>query len=266
MKTVLIILLSLQCLSITSLHCQENNSPGTRDGIEGQWIRFGPAGPVSLNFNSDGTVEGDLGNDNTIEIVSAYTLEKDRIEFVDKEGVTCPEPGIYRIYINDYYVSFDLIEDNCGGRIKATMGFWVRPGHEELIARLSEHINADPSSSEAYLSRGRMYLAIGKSYEAGKDFDKYLEYDPDNARALINRAGSRFPADMKGAVEDCSRAIELDNKAKNAYFLRGLALYELGEKEKACEDFHRAIELGFTILKEAESARCSEIWKTYKDK
>ncbi len=66
---------------------------------------------------------------------------------------------------------------------------------------------------------------------------------------------------MKGAVDDCNKAIALEPDNKNAYFLRGLAKYELGEKEQACEDFSRAIELGFSILRIAEEQRCAEFWK-----
>jgi len=69
---------------------------------------------------------------------------------------------------------------------------------------------------------------------------------------------------MKGAVDDCNKAIALDPENKNAFFLRGLAEYELGEKEKACEDFSRAIELGFSILRIAEEQRCGEIWDSTK--
>jgi len=43
-----------------------------------------------------------------------------------------------------------------------------------------------------------------------------------------------------------------------------LASYELGHKERACEDFNRAIELGFDILKEAEYEKCAEYWKSLK--
>ncbi|MFC2098695.1 tetratricopeptide repeat protein [Bacteroidota bacterium] len=217
-------------------------------------------GPISLNFKS-GSVEGDLGNDKSIDIVSDYTIEKDRIKFTDKTGVTCPEPGIYQVHITDHYISFDLLEDNCGGRVKSTMGFWVRPEFQDIIAKLSEELStvADP---ETYLNRARMYMATGKSYEARQDFDKYIEQDQSDARVFINRAGTRFPSDMQGVVEDCNTAIALDPASKNAYFLRGLALYELGEKEKACKDFYEAINLGFTILKEAEKAKCSEYWES----
>ncbi len=197
--------------------------------ITGQWVRIGPAGPMALNFKSDGIVEGDFGNDRTIEIVSEYSIKGDHIIFDDKEGAACPEPGKYKIHLSDYYIAFDLIEDNCAGRLRSTMGFWVRPDFNDLLSKLSDDIAnaADP-----------------------EDF--------------LNRAGTRFPDDMQGAVEDCNKALDLEPDNKNAYFLRGLASFELGHKEQACEDFYRAIELGFVILKEAEYEKCAEYWESIK--
>ncbi len=229
--------------------------------ITGQWGRIGPAGPVALNFKSDGTVEGDFGNDRTIEIVSEYSIIGDHIIFNDKEGVACPEPGKYKIHSSDYYVAFDLIEDNCAGRLRSTMGFWVRTDFNDLLSKLSDDISnaADP---EDFLNRARMYMAIGKSAEARQDFDQYIKHDPSDARVFVNRAGTRFPDDLKGVVKDCNKALALEPDNKNAYFLRGLASYELGHREQACEDFYRAIELGFVILKEAEYEKCAEYWES----
>lgn len=231
--------------------------------ISGQWVRIGPAGPMALNFKSDGIVEGDFGNDKTIDIVSEYSIKGDHIIFNDKEGAACPEPGKYKIHLSDYYIAFDLIGDNCAGRLRSTMGFWVRPEFNDLLTKLSHRI-AETADPEDILNRARMYLAIGKSAEARQDFDQYIKHDPSDARVFVNRAGTRFPGDMQGAVEDCNKALALEPDNKNAYFLRGLASYELGHKEQACEDFYRAIELGFVILKEAEYEKCAEYWESLK--
>ena len=65
---------------------------------------------------------------------------------------------------------------------------------------------------------------------------------------------------MEGVVFDCNKAISIDPNSKNAYFLRGIARYELGEKEQGCEGFSKAIELGFSILRIAEQEKCAEFW------
>ena len=252
---------TFQLLIFTFLFCgilnaQENS---VSNELKGKWVKMGHSGPVALVFKSNGTVEVDFGDDQNIDVVTHYEIEGNSIKFIDKDGAMCPDPGVYKIDENDYYLSFDLKEDMCNGRIKMTMGYWTRPNFEERLSELSQKIS-DTENPELNLNRARIYIALGKSKEAKDDLDVYLEKNPDDASALINRAGTRFPMDMEGAKRDCNKAIALDPENKNAYFLRGLAHYELGQKEQACEDFSRAIELGFSILKIAEEKRCREFW------
>jgi tetratricopeptide (TPR) repeat protein len=228
--------------------------------LQGKFVRISPMGPIAIIFNENGKVEVDFNNDGTIDVISSFSIDNDVISFEDSEGAACPNIGKYKFKKTEYYISFDLIEDECGGRIKQTMGFWTNPNFEEQLSELDKKI-VDSSRPEDYLNRARIYMAIGKSQQAKSDLDVYLESNPKDARALVNRAGTKFPADMKGAVEDCKKALKIDPKNKNAYFLKGLALYELGEKEQACNDFHKAIELGFTVLKQAEGEKCKEFWE-----
>jgi hypothetical protein len=251
---------------LTFLFCGFLNAQGKAGSIpvEGKWVRLTQSGPVGLEFNGDGTIEVDFGNDGTVDVVSEYEVRNDSIFFIDKKGEMCPEPGIYKLEITDCYAAFDLIDDMCNGRIKMTMGFWTRPDFDQLIGELSENIEVS-DNSELYLKRARIALALGKSQEAGSDLDVYLQQNPNDARALINRAGTRFPHNMEGVVSDCNNAIELEPENKNAWFLRGLANWELGFKEEACNDFSRAIDLGFSILQIAEEQRCSEYWNRKED-
>lgn len=228
--------------------------------IIGKWVRITHSGPVGLEFKADGEVEVDFGNDGSTDVVTGYKFNKDTIWFIDKEGEMCPEAGVYRMEGNECYLSFDLVDDMCNGRVKMTMGFWTRPGFEELLGELSAKLS-DTGNPELNLTRARIYLATGNATNARADLDMFIRHDSANARAYINRAGTRFPVDMKGVVSDCDKAIQLEPGNKNAWFLRGLAHYELGEKEKACEDFSMAIDLGFSILRIAEEQRCREFWK-----
>jgi tetratricopeptide (TPR) repeat protein len=227
--------------------------------IVGKWVRIGHTGPISFDFKENGLVEGDFGNDQTIDIVTKYELTGDTIKFIDKEGKMCEGIGRYKVNQTKYYVSFDLIDDDCGGRIKTTMGFWTKPNFNDFIKTLDEEIANSPSS-QLYLSRARIHLATGMTNKAKDDFDNYLLTDTLDARVYVNRAGTRFPDDLNGVVYDCNKAILLDPNNKNAYFLRGLARYELGEKEQGCEDFSKAIELGFSVLRIAEQEKCINFW------
>lgn len=254
-KTVILSLIFPVVLSL-------GNKTDASDKILGKWFRMSQMGPISLTFMENGEVTGDFGDDGTVEITSRWKREGRNIVFRDKSGVECPGEGVYRFNQGGSWLSFDYVSDDCGGRVQSIMGFFVREDYRERLDALSSKIEKEPSL-KACLERGRMYLALGKSAEARSDFDSCIEFDPGVALYYVHRAGTRFPADMEGIVEDCGRAIELDGEEnKNAYFLRGLAYYQLGEKEKACDDFYTAIELGFSILKEAEKDKCAGYWES----
>lgn len=263
MKTNLIflILLSTGILFACNSNNPRDNQTTTKseNTLIGKWVRIGQAGPIGFEFKDNGLVEGDFGNDQTVDIIAEYELSGDTITFIDKEGQMCEGNGKYKVYQTDYYVSFDLVDDNCSGRIQTTMGFWTRPDFNDLLATLDEEISESPEP-ELYLDRARIYLATGMTKLAKDDFDNYLLTDTVDARVYVNRAGTRFPDDLAGVVHDCNKAILLDPNNKNAYFLRGLARYELGEKEQGCEDFNKAIDLGFSVLRIAEQEKCIDYW------
>jgi len=263
MKTKLLCSVIILSLIISACdfgtNTRQENTRKIDNPILGKWIKEGHNGSMSLEFKDNGTVEGDLGMDQTIDVVDAYEIKGDTISFVDKKGQMCSGIGTYKIYQTDYYLAFDLIKDDCGGRIKQTMGYWTKPDYKNLLDTLDEAI-LNQANPDLYLNRARVYMALGESMKAQSDLDVYILTDSTDARVYINRAGTRFPYDLTGVVKDCNKAIVLEPGNKNAYFLRGLALYDLGEEEKACSDFKKAIDLGFSFLKIAEQQKCNEYW------
>ena len=257
-------------LIVLLIGCNEKNTKNvTQNSLEiqkpidstivGIWKHMSPQGPMKIHFKENGTIEMDLGDDNSIDVVTNYNIKNDTIEFFDKEGKSCPDKGVYKMYHRGYTVSFDVLDDLCNGRIKSTSGYWVRPNYETQINQLNSRIEQSDDKKDI-LHRGRMHLALGKSKLAKNDFDLYLKRDSTDAKVYINRAATRFPDDISGVINDCSKAISLDTSDKNAYFLRGLANYALDEKQKGCDDFKKAIDLGFEILKEAEAYKCKDYW------
>jgi len=49
----------------------------------------------------------------------------------------------------------------------------------------------------------------------------------------------------KEAMADYDKAIELDPGYGSSYFNRGIARQHLGDKKGACEDFNKALALGY---------------------
>ncbi len=248
--TVLILIVFVSCGQKRS----EIKSP-----VVGEWIRHGHQGPVSLNFKADGTVEADLNNDDQPDIISRYSVSGDTVTFRDSEGKKCASDGKYLMYHTAYYVSFDLIKDTCMERVRSTMGYWTKPVYPDMLEKLSIIIDST-TDAVLFLERARIYLAMGKAEDARSNLNVYINHNHDNDQAYVNRAATFFPGQLQHAVDDCNSAIAINPYNKNAYFLRGLALYELGEEKKACADFEEAIKLGFTVLKKAEQNKCAEYW------
>lgn len=72
--------------------------------------------------------------------------------------------------------------------------------------------------------------------------DKYISFYPNSTKAYIFRG--TIQKNENKAIDDFSKAIELNNKIGYAYLMRGLNYEVLGMKTKACEDFKKASQLG----------------------
>ncbi len=154
------------------------------------------------------------------------------------------------------------------------------------IQELNKWENADmtPSNmSKTYSGRGDVYIALGDNVRAREDFkkakdifvmppmdvdgvlrmadiyakkgafkhaleeyDMILDWDPENIRALNDRANSysrtkRFPE----AIRDLTRVIAIEPGYVLAYHNRGIAYAWSGNRAKAAEDFKKACDMGF---------------------
>lgn len=230
-----------------------------QSSLKGKWIRISPSGPIAITFKENGKVDVDFGNNGEVNGIVEFKQKGNKIWFEDSKGEMCAGIGHYKFHQTRYYLVFNVLDDNCGGRIKATMGYWTKPEYEDLLFKLDCKITSS-SNPDLLLHRARIYMALGKSKKAKNDLDKYLKKENMDAVAYVNRAATRFPFDFEGVITDCSKAITIDSRNKNAFFLRGLARYEIGEKEKGCADFRMAIQLGFTFLEKAEYNKCASYW------
>jgi mitochondrial import receptor subunit TOM70 len=116
-------------------------------------------------------------------------------------------------------------------------------------AGLEESAELDKDTGKGQLRKG--LVAMGKKTsdaytEASESFKKAIELGElgeHEAFALNMRATfSYLEADVMGAMEDLTKAIELDPSLTQAYIKRASMQLELGEKDKAAEDFARAAE------------------------
>lgn len=84
----------------------------------------------------------------------------------------------------------------------------------------------------------------GDNQGAIEDYTKAIQLNPNNATAYNNRGFVRLSlGDNRGAIADYTKAIQLDPDDVTAYYFRGSARSELGEKQGAISDYTIAIQL-----------------------
>lgn len=152
--------------------------------------------------------------------------------------------------------------------------------HSEAIMDFDRAIELDPKYAEAYNNRGLSSLDMGDYPSALKNFSRVTELDPtyavaynnsadayvrlkDYHKALenLNKAIELEPAKYHGfyvnrcelqnlltqypqAVNDCSKALDLNPRDARGWRNRGIAYLKLGRNSEATADFRKAAGLG----------------------
>lgn len=97
-------------------------------------------------------------------------------------------------------------------------------------------------SSKQYMKAGEEFLRKGNFNDAIEQFSKAIELDPDYEKAYIQRAITYLQLDdFQKASIDFDRAIVFNEKDGELYYLAGNSYYNLGEYEIALERLSAAI-------------------------
>ncbi|RCV65314.1 Tetratricopeptide (TPR) repeat protein, partial [Methanophagales archaeon] len=113
----------------------------------------------------------------------------------------------------------------------------------ESIKALDISLSLNPVA-EAYYNRGIAYAGLSQHERAIEDYSKAIELNLNLAEAYYNRGTAYAELNQhKWAIEDYSKAIELNPNYAKAYTNRGTAYDELNQHERAIEDYNKAIEL-----------------------
>jgi tetratricopeptide (TPR) repeat protein len=110
--------------------------------------------------------------------------------------------------------------------------------------RLTNDIDRDPSSTDAYIKRGNILIQQREYALANRDLSEAIRLDPNNARAFNNRCWTEIMLDQADtAVIDCDAALKIQPDYVDALDSRGLANLKLGKFDRAVSDFNAALRL-----------------------
>ena len=111
------------------------------------------------------------------------------------------------------------------------------------IAESAEASEKKALAAKAWI-RSAYLLAASSPKDAIEDFSKAIDLDPDNAKAYYNRGTARAQLEMhEAALADFDKAIELDPASATVYCNRGAIKAKMKRLREAIPDFSKAIEL-----------------------
>jgi tetratricopeptide (TPR) repeat protein len=104
---------------------------------------------------------------------------------------------------------------------------------------------SDPVLFTAYAARGNIYERSKEDRKALQDYTKAIELNPKATdiyfrKGLLNRGLKNY----EDSIKDFDRVIELEKDSSDAYFERGTTYAYLGDKKKVLSDFKEAARLG----------------------
>src|SRR4029077_4244951 len=92
------------------------------------------------------------------------------------------------------------------------------------IRRLSELIANDPSNAELLVQRGYVWQDVKDLRRAMMDFQRAIDVDPFCVNALAASGSLRYmQGDYDGSIDDCSRAIGMEPENVMALCTRAAA-------------------------------------------
>ncbi len=108
--------------------------------------------------------------------------------------------------------------------------------YNQAVVACERAIALKPDFADAYVLRGRSYVAQYDAARGIPDFTRAIELRPSDPQASIERAHAYIDQkNYAAAISDAASALALDPKSARAYNLRGTALRGLGEPQKALE-------------------------------
>jgi tetratricopeptide (TPR) repeat protein len=122
---------------------------------------------------------------------------------------------------------------------------WTQVGYWQNNITLYDHtLKVTDYNWPIYNNRGLAYSALGNYGQAIDDYSRAIEINPDDAKACNNRGVAyNGLSNYRQAIEDYSRAIEINPSYADAYNNRGTSYADLGNHRQAIEDYGRAIEI-----------------------
>ncbi|MFY0601518.1 MAG: hypothetical protein JXR03_17720 [Cyclobacteriaceae bacterium] len=129
--------------------------------------------------------------------------------------------------------------------------------YKDSIKYSSQIIEIDEFSESAWINRGYAYNMTGKYNLALKDLTRSINLNSNNKKSRAHRAFSYIKLnELENAEKDNIKAYELDSNYDRTYYNKGIIHQKRGEIKEACDNWKKALELGFEDAQEKLNEFC----------
>jgi tetratricopeptide (TPR) repeat protein len=153
-----------------------------------------------------------------------------------------------------------MLLTSCEAQLQAqkrkVLAVCLRPGEgvppPRVIQACTESLARDGLQGEArsvvLAIRAQAYFAAGSLRQARADYTAAIELTPGNAELYCERGQVHLnQRNYQGAVADEAQAIRFDRHLARAYYLRSVALGDLGDQANAFSDLRTAVGLDASL-------------------
>jgi len=147
---------------------------------------------------------------------------------------------------SDFKLAYQVDSTNLG--VLADLGATLGDEHpEEALFYLGKAIVIDSTFEGGLGNMAFLYIKLKNYKKAMELSNKLLRIKPNEPYALNNRGYAKMQlGDLEGALEDINNSILLLPYNSFAFRNRGMLYLKQNRKAEACNDFFKALALGFT--------------------
>lgn len=128
---------------------------------------------------------------------------------------------------------------------------------EKAIKDIERYLEFYPENKKALSLAGKIESAAGDNLKALEYFSTNIKLHPNDALCYSDRAGSYFiSGSWNMAIDDYSMSLDLNPENPDSWLNKGISRINIGKTDDACHDFRRAYSLGSKRATEYLSKYC----------
>lgn len=130
---------------------------------------------------------------------------------------------------------------------------WAVKEYELALSDLHSAIELEPMNDSLYLMRSDAWSLYAMS---ALQQEPPCDVCPSDMKRLYNSLDESASLDMRAALEDAQKALEINPKSAQAHYRCGWLEYLFSHQAEACAHYQKALELGHPKAKEQIEAYC----------